>query len=86
LDLKTTNADFKTYIYDINAVWMNQSEINAIERKRKIFQEYERVIAEEGPYARRIKKKEIYERVADNLSYSPDWVRKVITSFLKKKQ
>lgn len=60
---------------------------NAIERRRKIFQEYEKVISELGPdIAPNFAKTKIYEKVADNLNYSPEWVRKVIASFLKKKK
>lgn len=59
---------------------------NALERRRKIFQEYERVIAELGPErAPDTPRKKIYEKIADNLGYAPEWVRKVIASFLKKK-
>lgn len=83
LDIKASKADKLSYFYGKDAAYMNQPGENAQLRRQAIYREYERVLAEKGEDARVIARKAIYERVADNLNYSPGYVRKVIACYLK---
>lgn len=65
---------------------MNEPGENAQLRRQAIYKEYEKVLADKGGEARKYAKQAIYDMVADNLNYSPEYVRKVIACYLKKRK
>ena len=83
-----------SYFYNKDVVLMYEPGENAQLRRNAIYKEYERVLAEirllkqqpSGIDPEEIAKKSLYERVADNLNYSPEYVRKVIAWCLKNRK
>lgn len=79
--IKRTNS----LIFTANMPHMSQQFETTLLRRQAIFREYERILIDLGPERATEKpKKKIYEMVADNLNYSPNYVAKVIASFLRK--